>query len=339
LSIVSIIIPVYNIRDYLDDSVKSVMEQTYKDIEIILVDDGATDGSGQMCDEFAKEDSRIKVIHKVNGGLTSAWSEGVKHATGRYVCFVDGDDWVDCDMIENLLSYTLPEGSDEEIVSSNYIIEKRNEKKKVSHPIEPGVYEGKELENLKYKLLGEENRPVILSRCMKLISRKLVLDNMHYLNFGIRMAEDLNISLPCILDANRLSVVREGYFYHYRTVNSSIAHSYDAGLLDNLKVSYKTFLEILKDKNVSNYKEQVDREYVRLLFLVVKNELRRQGFAGVKTVREVFGQGEVAEIVRNTPVEVSEKSNRLIYSVMKKPGIINTLAVKIILNTYDRLTN
>ncbi len=339
MSIVSIVIPVYNIRDYLDGSVKSALAQTYKDIQIILVDDGATDGSGQICDDYAKEDFRITVIHKENGGLMSAWSEGVKAADGKYICFIDGDDWVEPDMIEKLLEHTLPGGSDEEIVSSNYIIEKKKEKKKVSHGIAPGVYENEELEKIKTRLLGEETRPVILSRCMKLISKKLIMDNLHYLNFNIKMSEDVNIMLPCLLDCKRLTVLKDSYFYHYRTVVTSMAHGYDQGLLDNIKLNHKTFLAIMKDKEIENYKEQADREYVRLLFYVAKNALRQKGMLGVKTIGEVFGKGEIAEVVKNTPVSVSEKSNKLIYAVMKSPNVIVTLAVKLILSGYDRLTN
>ena len=339
MSTVSIIIPVYNIRDYIDESVKSVINQTFKDIQIILVDDGATDGSGQMCDEYAKRDSRITVVHKKNGGLMSAWSEGVKSATGRYIAFVDGDDWVDTDMIEKLLEYTLPGGSDEEIVSSNYIIEKKNEKKKVAQALPPGVYENEALSAVKEKLLGEEMRPVILSRCMKLISKKLILDNLHYLDFRIKMAEDVNITLPCILDCKRLTVVKDGYFYHYRTIGASMAHGYNPGLLDNIKLNHKTFLGIMKDKGIQNYQQQADREYVRTLFVFTKIQLRRKGMVGVKDIGEIFGKGEIADVVRNTPVSVSDKSNKLIYAVMKSPNIVVTLAVKLVLNVYDRLTN
>lgn len=336
--IVSVIITVYNIREYFNDCMRSVLGQTYKDIEIILVDDGATDGSGELCDEYAAKDSRIRVIHKKNGGLMSAWSEGIKAAEGRYAMFIDGDDWVDGEMIGELLKYTSDEPDIREIISSNYIIEKKNEKRKAGHGAAPGVYEKERLSDLRTRLLGEETRPVIMSRCMKLISRELILDNMHYLNYSIRMAEDVNIMLPCLLDAERLTIVKDGYFYHYRTVGDSMAHGYDKRLLENIKLDYHTFLGIMQDKGVANAGEQMDREYIRLLFLVMKNELRSDAGGVVRRVKDIFGAGEIADIIKRTPVDVSEKSNRLLYYGMKHPIAPVIMVTKMILKTFDRVT-
>ena len=336
--LVSVIIPVYNIRDYFKDCIESVINQTYKDIEIILVDDGASDGSELMCDEYAATDERIRVIHKENGGLMSAWSAGVKEAKGHYVMFIDGDDWVDTDMAERLLKETDPDAGVTEIISSNYIIEKKNEKRKVAHPIEAGVYVGEDLKNIRTRLLGEENRPVIMSRCMKLITRELVLDNMGYLNYSIRMGEDVNIMLPCLLDVDRLVVVNDGFFYHYRTVGDSMAHGYDKRLLDNIRLNYETFSGIMKDKGVINWKEQMDREYVRLLFLVMKNELRADVPGVTGRVKDIFATDPIASIIKNTGVSVSEKSNKLLYFGMKHPIAPVVLIIKMIIKSFDRVT-
>lgn len=101
--LVSVIIPVYNVEEYLTCCVKSVMRQTYTNIEIILVDDGSTDKSGIMCDELQTEDSRISVIHKSNGGLSDARNIGISKACGRYTALIDSDDFVSDDYIEVLL--------------------------------------------------------------------------------------------------------------------------------------------------------------------------------------------------------------------------------------------
>ena len=101
---ISIIVPVYNMEKYLTQCVSSLINQNYKDVEIILVDDGSTDASPQMCDEFAKQDDRIKVIHKTNGGQGSARNMGLDIANGEYISFIDSDDWVDINMYTHLLS-------------------------------------------------------------------------------------------------------------------------------------------------------------------------------------------------------------------------------------------
>ena len=99
---ISVVVPVYNVSKYLKECVDTILKQTYTNLEIILVDDGSTDDSGNICEEYAKKDNRIKVIHKKNGGLSSARNAGIKIATGKYIGFVDSDDWIDLDMYNKL---------------------------------------------------------------------------------------------------------------------------------------------------------------------------------------------------------------------------------------------
>lgn len=108
----SVIIPVYKVEDYLDECVQSVINQTYKNLEIILVDDGSPDKCPQMCDDYAKQDNRIKVIHKKNGGLSDARNAGLEQATGDFVCFVDSDDFIDVRMYEKMLTYQQESNAD-----------------------------------------------------------------------------------------------------------------------------------------------------------------------------------------------------------------------------------
>lgn len=103
-SLVSVIIPVYNVRKYLDECVQSVIMQTYKNLEIILVDDGSTDGSEKLCDDYITKDSRIRVLHKENGGLSDARNEGYKISKGDYISFIDSDDYISPIFIEELLT-------------------------------------------------------------------------------------------------------------------------------------------------------------------------------------------------------------------------------------------
>lgn len=102
-NLISVIVPVYNVEDYLDRCMESIMQQTYKDLEIILVDDGSTDSSGKKCDEYAQKDPRIKVLHKENGGVSSARNMGLDTATGDYIGFVDSDDLLEPGMYELLI--------------------------------------------------------------------------------------------------------------------------------------------------------------------------------------------------------------------------------------------
>lgn len=110
--LISVIIPVYNVEKYLNKSIESVIKQTYKELEIILVDDGSTDSSGKICDEFAQKDDRIKVIHKKNGGLSDARNAGISEAKGKYLGFIDSDDYIDKNFYEILYNVLKKYNSD-----------------------------------------------------------------------------------------------------------------------------------------------------------------------------------------------------------------------------------
>lgn len=109
---ISVIVPVYKVEPYLRRCVDSILAQTYTNLEVILVDDGSPDNCGTICDEYASKDSRIKVIHKENGGLSSARNAGIEVATGQYIAFVDSDDWIDADMYEKLLNLLIEHNAD-----------------------------------------------------------------------------------------------------------------------------------------------------------------------------------------------------------------------------------
>ena len=124
--LISVIVPIYNVEDYLNRCVDSIINQTYKNLEIILVDDGSPDNCPKMCDDYAKKDSRIKVVHKENGGLSDARNVGMEVATGGYVSFIDSDDYVSLDFYEILLQTMIDNDSD--IVECSVVKFYENEK-------------------------------------------------------------------------------------------------------------------------------------------------------------------------------------------------------------------
>ena len=110
--IISVIVPVYKAEKYLEKCLDSIVGQTYKDLEIILVDDGSPDSSGRICDKYAENDNRIKVIHKKNGGDSSARNAGFKEATGKYIATIDSDDWIELDAYEKMLKKMIENNVD-----------------------------------------------------------------------------------------------------------------------------------------------------------------------------------------------------------------------------------
>ena len=145
MDLVSVIIPVYNVEQYLDVCVKSVIQQTYKNLEIILIDDGSEDCSGQICDLWKKKDDRIEVIHKKNGGLSDARNVGLNRASGEWIIFVDSDDFINKNLVQIVLEYAKNNHSD--LVTFEYleISEQCNENPEYVGKIEQEIYTGSQL--------------------------------------------------------------------------------------------------------------------------------------------------------------------------------------------------
>lgn len=151
--LITIIVPAYNVEKYLKKCLESIINQTYKNLEIILVDDGSTDNSGRICDEYAEKDDRIIVIHQENAGVSSARNKGIEIAKGEYIGFVDGDDYIEENMYEVLYKNLIQ--FDVDISMCNYYIVKNNQKSFHKHDIKKGILindkkEFLELLNLNY---------------------------------------------------------------------------------------------------------------------------------------------------------------------------------------------
>ena len=338
--LVSIIIPIYNVEQYLAECMGTILGQTYDKLDIILVDDGSKDNSGRICDEFATKDSRIQVLHKQNGGLISAWMAGVELAKGDYLAFVDSDDWVELNMIEELVHHL--NGVEKEIICSNYIIEKTEKKQsvKVRQSMKLGIYDREKMEiELFPDLLGQEERRIHASRCMKLISKDLILNNMKYVNLDVTMGEDLSIMLPTILDAERIVILEEGYFYHYRLVEASMAHKYNPNLCGKVELLYLTLQDAI-DKKLEDKKElflqALKKEYIFLMFYVLKNELRGPGKNCIKRIKKIVEDTKKKAELANVEVSVNNRANQLLYRIWKQPGVVNITITRWLISIFDR---
>lgn len=331
---ISVIVPVYNVQEYLTRCVDSLLAQTCQKLEILLIDDGSTDDSGRMCDAYQARDSRIQVLHKENGGLMSAWMAGVQISTREYLTFVDSDDWIDPEMIAEMGKKLT--GQPGEMVCCNYVIDGFGTPVPKYHGLQPGVYEGQQLEQqVKPQLLGHENRKISFSRCMKLISRELIEQNMHFCNPALKMGEDVNIILPALLDCKRLVVMQDAVYYHYFYHQASIVHKYDTGLYDNIKLLDRTIREIAAEKKLLE-ERSCDREYIFLLMLVLKNEARGNQKTGARNIRTLCKTENTPDLLRRNPVQITEKANQLLVFVMKHPCGLTISLLRLAMKWYYR---
>lgn len=218
MDLISVIVPVYNVEGYIDKCIKSLINQTYHNIEIILVDDGSTDNSPGICDSWASNDSRIKVIHIPNGGVSHARNVGLDAAIGDYVGFVDSDDWVEPDMYEKMLKVIHEDDSD--ICGGGYVKDFENTQEIILKIGEPCYFSN--IETMKW--MFSEHRPKLLfwEVCDKIFKKKLVT-NIRFKE-NITMCEDMLFTWNVLKNAKKISY-RPLHKYHYMMRGDSACHT------------------------------------------------------------------------------------------------------------------
>lgn len=210
--LISVIIPVYNVEKYLDRCLKSTVSQSYKNIEIILIDDGSTDNSGKICDEWAKKDERIKVYHQKNGGLSNARNSGISHSSADYICFVDSDDWIDDKYVATLYS-GMKSGIDTSIVK-HYICFP-NHAVSTGHGINKTI---SSKECIRMLLLQDD---IDVSAWAKLYRRSLFRDVKYP---ETKLFEDTFTTYKLLLKSAKIHI-NSIPLYHYIIRDNSIAHT------------------------------------------------------------------------------------------------------------------
>ncbi len=223
----SVIIPVYKVEKYLRQCVDSVIHQTYADLEVLLIDDGSPDNCGKICDEYAAKDNRIRVLHKENGGLCAARNSGIDMATGKYIAFVDSDDWLELDYYEKMMKSI--QKYDADLVTSNYYRDVD------SHCTMKRAFRKEETTEDRKRILSFQLGTLSLYYCNfkdlglgpcwnKLFKRTFVL--RHHIYFDdITTCEDILYSFKAFRYARRVTCIPASG-YHYRYVESSIMNGY-----------------------------------------------------------------------------------------------------------------
>lgn len=222
--LISIIVPIYNVSKYLDKCIESIVEQTYKNIEIILVDDGSTDGSDEICKRFTTQDSRVRYFHKENGGLVSARKAGLEVARGKYVGFVDGDDYIENSMYERLLSLMI--SSDADFIHGGYM---KNNESIIRGTGDSEIVDLKtESERISTinRLIFDLDKGQIMSPCLcfKLFKKDVICLSYSKVPYDQSYGEDLLALCDLLFKCNRIAITSEGY-YHYVVRDESIMNS------------------------------------------------------------------------------------------------------------------
>lgn len=292
--LVSVIIPIYNVEKYLKQCINSILQQTYSNIEVIMVDDGSTDNSPQICDELAMLDSRIHLIHKENGGSSDARKTGVLQANGDYVMFVDGDDWIDVNTIEYCVDFVTHKPEIDCLLFS--YMREYHEMQFVSHVFNYDITVSSETEeNIVYRRLfglnGSELRyPERLenvgSCCMKLYRRDIARKGKYFETKEVGSSEDTLFNIFALRDCYNI-VYLDIPFYHYRKRDASITSSYRPQLVEQWIKLFNIIENVLKIERLDfSYWEAFNNRVALSVYGIGMNEVcgnnRRNAIINIK---------------------------------------------------------
>ena len=261
--LITIIIPVYKVEKFIRECIESVINQTYSNLEIILVDDGSPDKSGEICDEYAKKDSRIKVIHKENGGVSSARNEGINKITGSYFTFLDSDDILDKQYIETLYNQIIKDDFDICICKTNEFTNSKELPAIVNNGIVKKFdFEKNDVENSISAIINDYYGSGAATKLYKKI------DDIPIFEF-IFVGEDLLFNIDYMNKVNKIVILNyNGYFY--RTNEGSLTKTIQKHLFDNLE-------EIIKKRNWNYgiYSVYCFRIYNEQIFNIYVNDRKK----------------------------------------------------------------
>lgn len=319
---VSVIIPIYNVEKYLDRCIKSVINQTLQDIEIILVDDGSPDNCPQMCDEYAKHDGRITVIHKKNAGQGLARNDGLKIASGEFVAFIDSDDCIDANMYESL--YEMAQKYQLDICRCSF-----------NRFYQYGIFSYEKCRNNKLILAGKTEIDSFLlmlhdfqttkinmtSPCFGIYAKNIIDDNkLKFLSEREFASEDLLFNMDYISKSTKLGYTPDP-FYHYFYNNNSTTTNYN-------KAKYNRMIKLLYavDERMSNYFKDIDykpylcSQILRIFKIILKYEvIQAQSLSkGSTSLKEAFAEPVFLEMI-NCEQFTSRQSkyNKILLSCLK----------------------
>ncbi|NFO13452.1 glycosyltransferase family 2 protein [Clostridium botulinum] len=258
--LISIIMPVFNAEKYLEKSIQSVLNQTIKNFEFIIVNDNSTDKSENIIEQFVKDDSRIKYIKNVNKGVSNARNLGIELSKGEYITFIDADDYIYSNALEQMYLYIKKENND--VCMAGYIEESLNKKKKFELPYK----DGKILNNSEVKLniipkmiaitKDDTDKNLIMGSVWRLLIRRNIIEkNNIKFNSKVYLAEDLLFCIEVFSKANSVIIMKECY-YNYMRYGNTVLERYRKNFLRESLFFYSEYENLLKELNIFDYNRE-----------------------------------------------------------------------------------
>lgn len=334
--LLSVIVPVYNTRMYLGRCVESLVKQTYCHLEIILVDDGSKDESGQYCDKLVEQYPNIKVIHKKNSGLGYARNTGIEYAEGELITFLDSDDYIEPSMYETMIEALLDKKAD--AVYCDFSMEKRDGTQTFCFSdIEEGLYTGKEI---LYSIIGampekKKDFDFEMSVC-KVIFRKKIIDdkNLRFLSEKEMICEDMIFDIGYLLEAQKVLYLKK-CFYHYCENQGSLTHRYIENRLEKEKSLYYKIQEDMKNELDQEGLLRLNRLFLgRVRICIVQEIFYRKDKLWKKfnCVKKIVQDFDVRTVISTYPYKKNPLKLKIFHWCLKRRIYIGVYLLTVVAN-------
>ena len=324
--VVSVVLPIYNVEKYLNRCVKSVVNQSYKNLEIILVDDGSPDNCPTLCEDWAKKDSRIKVVHKKNAGLGYARNTGIENATGEYICFFDSDDYIALDAIEKAYSLAVKEKSD--IVVFGFCDVKSNGEtgKTVIPKTEKVTYSGNEVQNVFLAdLIGPDVKNgtqtnLWMSAWASMYSLDMIRKaSWKFVSEREIISEDIYSLLELYKYVNRVSVLSEALYFYCENA-SSLTHTYKKDRYSKIKDFYNACYQLIENNGYDvAVLDRITYPYLSNTIAALKMIILSDASKNVKKqeVKEIVDDEHMQTVLRCTNYDNEKLTRKILLDLMK----------------------
>lgn len=272
----SIIVPIYNVEPYLERCLSSLKNQTLKDFEVVMVNDGSTDNSAEIAARFEETDKRFRLFTKPNGGPMLARKYGLERASGNYIGFIDSDDWAEPEMFEEMLAALIKNNADisccsyKDVYPDNIV--------EIHSLFKDGVYERKDIESVILPILfnvpkgdGDFNRPLSPTMCCKVYKKQILIDNLRYFDKKVSFGEDLLINASVILSAQSIVMLTSKCLYNYSRREGTLSGKYIANLEEQTEELLESLRQIIKDKDAGVCFDSFHRDMFSFQIKLLRN--------------------------------------------------------------------
>ena len=339
--LVTVVVPIYNTEKYLDRCIESIVNQTYRNLEIILVDDGSPDNCPQMCDAWAKKDKRICVIHKQNQGLGMARNTGIENASGEYICFFDSDDYIALDTVEK--AYTKAAKEQAEVVAFGFSdVDAMGNVVKTFAPssTERTFYGVSVCEDFLAELIapnpkGNGERRFYMSACMMLFSVSAIRKTQwRFVSEREIISEDIYSLLGLFKNIESVTTVPEALYY-YCVNEVSLSRKYMPGRYKRIQHFYRESLALCRELDYSTeVSYRVSKQYLAFTIAAMKQEMASQRplVDRIKSIREIIEEPVLRQVLDESITDSSNWKKKILFWTIRKKMLLLCCAILLIQN-------